>query len=152
MRQYETASQAKLEREIAFWLASQGEGYRAEKLPKRYVVDWSFWRGVVLRRVLEIKRRHHVHDDFGTLLIGVYKMLHGWRLAEWAGVPFALVIRWDDCLGHLTLDPRQSSHRPSWPVRWGGRTDRGDDQDMEPVHLIPVSEFRFVRGGECSPR
>ena len=34
--------------------------------------------------------------------------------------------------------------RAKWPVVWGGRKDRGDWQDEEPMCLIPINEFVVI--------
>jgi hypothetical protein len=59
---------------------------------------------------------------------------------ETVRVPFSFIVQWDDRMAYWDMPI-------GWvagDVRWGGRSDRGDDQDAEPVEHIPVGEFRNV--------
>lgn len=60
------------------------------------------------------------------------------QIAERSGVPLMVVTKWADNLGYLRVrDP----HR--YPVKTGGRTDRGDEQDIEALYDIPIGKFRL---------
>lgn len=102
-------------------------GLVASKLPMRYEVDYLIlqrggmygWAEVKVRPGVE---RHH------TFMLSCAKVMAGRRLAEVFGGRFIVAVRRTDDL--MVLDAL--SHRPAF-VAMGGRTDRGDDQDIEPV-------------------
>ena len=51
-----------------------------------------------------------------------------------------LEVGWIDCSTRFpgTMD-----------IGWGGRTDRGDGQDQEPVVIIPLKDLTMLKGRAC---
>jgi hypothetical protein len=104
------------------------------KLPARlYELDFALHRDGVLKCFVEVKCRTNAQAAYPTLIIGLRKVVTGQMLAERAGVPFYLVIRWTDVIGYTSTF--------SGEVRLGGRYDRGDDQDPDLWMHIPVTQF-----------
>lgn len=99
----------------------------AHKLPRRYEIDYLMMQRGGLYGWAEVKVRPGVerHDTF---MLSCAKVMAGRRLAEVFGGRFIVVVRRTDDM--MVLDAL--SHRPGF-VAMGGRTDRGDDQDIEPV-------------------
>jgi hypothetical protein len=104
------------------------------KLPARYdELDFALHRDGVLKCFVEVKCRKNAQAAYPTAVIGLRKVVTGQMLAERAGVPFYLVIRWTDVIGYTSAF--------SGEVRLGGRYDRGDDQDPDLWMHIPVTQF-----------
>ena len=104
---------------------------KAEKLPKRYIVDYGLYRDGELKAWAEIKCRNVPRSQYPTFFISLEKWLKGRELAIRTNVPFLLIVEWTDGLRYL--DARQY---PQPPIKSGGRDDRDDWQDIEPmVHL-----------------
>ena len=54
------------------------------------------------------------------------------------GINCILLVQWADSMGGVQMSNEY------WSVRVGGRKDRNDWQDIEPVTHIPISEFKDV--------
>jgi hypothetical protein len=90
----------------------------------------------------EIKCRDHTEATFKTLFISALKFERGYGLSMSTGVPFYIVVRFAN--GKIFC--HTYSHEKEYRVTLGGRTDRGDAADMEPVVHIPISEFHEICG------
>ena len=53
------------------------------------------------------------------------------------GLDALIIVEWEDCIGYTQLDG-------DWIIKTGGRVDRNDWQDIEPVVHIPVTEFTIL--------
>lgn len=124
------------ESELAAAEAAFGpRGLLVRKLPVAYEVDFCVLRDERVIGVVEVKVRTRAYD---TLLVSLHKAqalrrfaacgLIAWLLVQ---VPAGLYAR--RVLPDEPLD-----------VRWGGRKDRGDWQDMEPVAHFPMVGMRRV--------
>lgn len=127
---YETQQDRDLEAQVAYTVAA-GMGCIAERTPRSYQMDWLLMNKT-LRYFLEIKRRNVKHDEYPTLLLSAHKWDYGRGMAERFGVGFLLAIEYQD--GIWIWDTKDI--KPN--VKMGGRMDRGDDQDMEPVVHLPI--------------
>lgn len=99
----------------------------AHKLPRRYEIDYLMMQRGGLYGWAEVKVRPGV-ERYDTFMLSCAKVMAGRRLAEVFGGRFIVVVRRTDDM--MVLDAL--SHRPNF-VAMGGRADRGDDQDIEPV-------------------
>jgi hypothetical protein len=107
-----------------------------EKLsPTLYGVDWALYRQNRLVSFAEFKARGQKYD---TLLLSLGKVIHARALARGAGVPFIVVVRWPDGLFYWRDDNRNLS------AMQGGRVDRGQSGDTEPVVHVPTSDFKLI--------
>jgi len=109
----------------------------ARKLPMHYRLDFAMLRDGIIRAFLEIKVRKYTKDYFGTYMVSMAKVLAAREYSGFAGVPSLLAVRWTDGAGFIAL-----SDLKSFELGFGGREDRGDSQDMEPVVFIPTGDFR----------
>ena len=109
-------------------------GVTFQKLPIQYRVDWALIRDGKVACWCECKRRHNNKGKYPSLMLSLSKVTHGLELARQTGLPFLVVVEWDDCLAYWKAD-RISG------VRLGGRVDRGDWQDVEPVVDIGIELF-----------
>lgn len=107
------------------------------KLPRQYRIDWALLRSGKIAAWCECKRRHNQRNKYPSLMLSLSKVAHGLDLERQTGLPFLLVIEWDDCLAYLKA-------QGIGPLRFGGRSDRGDWQDQEPVVDFPVDEFKRI--------
>ena len=114
----------------------------ATKLPPQYAVDWllEYVKDDQKRRAwVECKERSFKMAGFTTYMMSLHKYMKGMQLASWSGYPFILLVQWTDALGMILLN----EHDPM-PIEIGGRTDRGDPLDVEPVVMIPTHKFKVV--------
>ena len=135
---YESASDLSNETRVSSFLK---DCWSAEfvKLPMAYHVDWAITRGPQIKAFAEFKRRKNVKDKYPTFMISLNKWQAGKRLGGELGVPFLIIVEWDD--GLYYCDTKAVS-----PIYgFGGRTDRGDSQDQEPVVFINTKAFYKVR-------
>jgi len=109
-------------------------GVEYAKLPIQYRIDWALLRDGKVAAWCECKRRHNRQSKYSSLMLSLSKVTHGLELASQTGLPFLVVVEWDDCLAYWKAD-RISG------VRIGGRVDRGDWQDVEPVVDIGIELF-----------
>lgn len=123
---YERASDLKGESKAIEILCRRGK-LAAHKLPRRYEVDYLLLRRGSMYGWAEVKVRPGV-ENHDTFMLSCAKVMAGRRLSDVFGGRFIVVVRRSDDM--MVLDAL--SHRPAY-VAMGGRTDRGDDQDMEPV-------------------
>lgn len=107
------------------------------KMPDRYGLDFCLTRGGVATAFAEIKVRSNPRGKYPTYMISLSKVTSANVLNASTGLPCFLLVRWTDCWGYVRIDGMIAQGN----VGIGGRTDRGDPQDMEPVYLIPMSSF-----------
>lgn len=129
---YETADSLGAESAVIATV-SRSWGLSVVALPRRYVLDYGTYREKRLSGFVEVKCRSHHLSTYPTLLVSAAK----WREAQfWKAhgdlstllvVSFADDIYWHD----LTS---------AFPVfEHGGRTDRRDREDQEPMLVIPMT-------------
>lgn len=122
---YETASDLVEEEDIVSLLCEMfGKTYR--KLPVSYGLDFALMSGDRISSFIECKSRRNAFDKYPTIMVSGLKIMKARELSAAFGVNCLFVIRWTDKLGYVDLCS------PDW-LGWGGRTDRNDPADMEPV-------------------
>jgi hypothetical protein len=138
---YESSGDRCREQEVAK-LVEERWRVVAQKMPMRYEFDYMLMRPEPSRQVaiMEVKCRNAKYD---TLIISMQKVVTMQTYHQQFGVPAVLAVSWPDEEPKYTLlEPARTS---KYIVEWGGRDDRGDDQDKEPVIHIPVEHFRHFR-------
>ena len=85
-------------------------------------------------QVIEIKTRTKKYE---TWYVSLNKVMKGMEFRR-AGVRPFFAVSWPDGIFQIELI------NPPKDIRLGGRKDRGDWQDMEPVAHFPVADFRRV--------
>ena len=116
------------------------------KLPKAYQIDYGVYqkRSNKLIRVVEIKARDVNLKTYPTLILSAHKM-HS--LIDWyvRGVDAQLLYKLNDGLFSLEI----TTDMYQYNITSGGRTDRGDWQDVEPVYHIPKADLTPVHCFVC---
>lgn len=114
------------------------------KLPIHYKVDWALFNGMAVVGWAELKIRKNPRAKYPEYMISAAKVLAGQQLEMATGLPFFLIVQWEDECAFI--EPVRATKRLSW----GGRTDRDDAADRETVYFIPVAEFiRIGAGNVC---
>ncbi len=134
---YETASDLCNERDVVealnnLWCT------KAHKMPRAYSLDYLLTRERKAVAFVEIKCRQVPSWQYDTLMISMAKILKGRAITRETEVPSLLVVKWNDMVGYVHMSEIDMD------IQVGGRTDRGDAQDIEPVCMIPVEDFRRI--------
>jgi len=132
---YETRADRGREAEFSL-LLSKKFNCTFSKLPIRYGLDFSAVRDGRVVAFVETKVRTNPVGQYPTYMISSGKFMHADALSRATGLKCMLAVRWSDAWGYTEL-----TMSPDITVSIGGRMDRGDEQDIEPVCLIPISRF-----------
>lgn len=136
---YETASNLADERR-ALDRYCAAKGLTMRKLKLSYAVDCAlFGRDQRLRSLVEYKRRDGI-EHYPTAMLSAEKVWKGRALARELGVSFIFLTESEGVLRYCNL-----SQADVTDVRWGGRKDRNDWQDMELVCHFPRELFQELR-------
>jgi len=134
---YESQADLQNETQVAEHL-NKAWSCKFHKLPMSYNVDWMIMRDKPVA-FAELKCRKNDSTRYPTLMLSLNKWVKGSQFANELDVPFFIICRWTDGLFFHEVG--------STPVTYGigGRTDRGDSQDTEPVVYIPVESFKRIK-------
>lgn len=88
--------------------------------------------------LVEIKKRFNASTKYPTLLLSANKWRGALGLSEEHGVPFMLVVEFTDGVFATKI-------KKEYPIKTGGRYDRGDKMDLEDCVYIPMSDFKRVK-------
>jgi len=131
---YESQHDLSNEERVAATLGSLW-GCQFHKMPIRYHVDWALTKDDRVTAFAELKARNNPIGKYGTFMISLAKWVTGNELSRSANVPFLIVVKWTDGLyWHKTGTAEVE-------VKMGGRFDRNDSQDFEPVVHIKTENF-----------
>lgn len=108
------------------------------KMPVRYQIDWAMLRDGELKAFAELKIRNNEIGKYETFMISLGKWVFGNQLSVISGVPFFVVVKWSDGLFW-----HEAGTAPV-TITMGGRFDRNDSQDFEPVVHISTSAFKRI--------
>jgi hypothetical protein len=106
------------------------------KLPIEAHADFIMVRNRMAKAVVEIKCRTNNRLAYDTYMLSQHKYA---GLASWEhyGLTPILLVSWADTTGYVKIPcPHQ--------ISTGGRTDRGDAQDIESVVHIAISQFTLI--------
>ena len=135
-RIYENADSLNKEGElIRRFLEVQYPGATYMKLPISYRLDVGIVQGGVITAFAEFKCRNIRMDLYDSFFISLSKLM---ILQDYASRNLVahLVVGWTDYMG--VFEPRMTDE---FGIRPGGRTDRGDPADMEPMAHISIASF-----------
>jgi hypothetical protein len=119
----------------------------ARKLGLEYRVDFAVCKdGKTIRAFLEVKRRTFVWGQYPSVMMSFSKFIKGRELSKAFDLPFLFLV--SDANGDLFLCDLAKLTTEDFTLEIGGRADRNDSQDIEPVAMIPISKFKPVRLGE----
>jgi len=108
------------------------------KLPIQYHLDYVAQREGRIRAFLEMKCRTFEMDRYPTFMISMSKVMWSRLLFGVSGKETFLIVKWTDKIARCDL------LHCKYDVAMGGRTDRGDWQDVDPCCYIPLSEFKVI--------
>lgn len=108
------------------------------KMPIRYGLDYAIVRSGVVCGFAEFKSRTNAHSHYQTYMLSLGKVMSARMLTFTTTLPCFLMVKWTDAIGYIDL-------KSDYELRVGGRTDRSDWQDVEPVAHFSLSKFRMLR-------
>jgi hypothetical protein len=109
----------------------------AKKLPSFYQADYAFFRNKKMVCLCEIKNRN---KEYPTLLLSLHKW--DWLNRIHKEFNLACIILWTFPVNEKTQCWYFYIDNQVLDIEWGGRNDRQDDQDCEPVVMIPKLWFK----------
>jgi len=113
------------------------------KLPVQYKMDFALTRNGFITALVEVKCRKNNKHTYPTYMISMSKLVAAAGYGN-IGINCILLVQWADSMGWVQMT------NDDWKVKVGGRKDRGDWQDVEPVTHIPISEFKDVIAREAT--
>jgi len=114
-----------------------GGGADYVKLPIQYKLDFAIVRDGRVTSFIEVKCRKNIISAYPTYIISLSKMVAATQYKT-AGISCILLVQWTDQMGWVQIPDNR------WVTKVGGRKDRGDWQDVEPVVHIPIKEFKLI--------
>jgi len=115
------------------------------EFPTHSRADFLFSRGGMAIFIAEVKCRSKDMNTYPDYMISEHKILDGIMLSKMLHIPFLIIVSWKDKLAYFEMT---ESWYGNADVVKGGRTDRGDKKDIEPVVLIPIEEFKVILWGK----
>lgn len=104
-------------------------------LPKKYPLDFCLERKGAITCFGEVKCRTNLWGAYPTYMISLHKVMAARQIELATGLPTILFVEWKNGnFGWMKFSTKPDS------VGWGGRQDREDPQDMEPVCYYNISE------------
>ena len=138
---YETDEHRLAERSTADIIAAM---YKLNMIPmpSKSQVDFMGWSEEKnrVRAFFEIKRRKVNRLRYNTLMLSLHKVVAMDELERTTGIPVILAVTWNDGTGLLRISKVE---RPLG-IEIGGRWDRNDTQDVEPVVHFDVNKFNMI--------
>ena len=113
------------------------------KLPLDYKLDYAMYRNDTLVGFAEVKCRKPSIKDFPTYIISLAKIMKARRLASVTGTKSVLIVSWSDATGWIDVFS-------DFTVKQGGRKDREDWQDQEPVCHFDINDFKIISHNDLS--
>ena len=113
------------------------------KLPLTYKLDYVMYRNDKLLGFAEVKCRLNSIHDFSTYIISLSKVMKARRLASVTGTKSVLFVSWSDATGWIDFFS-------DFEVKQGGRSDRDDWQDQEPVCHFDINDFKIISHSDLS--
>ena len=115
---------------------------KAVQLPRSYRLDNAFLRNKRIVFWGEIKVRSNEAKAYAHYMISAAKLMAMVEFERSTQLPVALFVQFTDKLLYV----RTGLSCAEW-YEMGGRTDRGDKEDIEPVAEIPIGFFKEVDYG-----
>jgi hypothetical protein len=109
-----------------------------KKLNKFNQFDYAAIRNGKIVAFLEVKRRKCHSTKYKTIILSLTKVLLAHQIYSATNVETFFVVRWNDKTGICSIVDK-------FDVSIGGRVDRGDPSDIEPVCHINVGKFRGIK-------
>ena len=107
------------------------------KLSMKYFIDFIAFRNKKAVAVVEVKKRNNNHDTYPTLILSLAKYNRGAEFYRVNGLKFIFAVQFTDgCFFYTHNDAAR------FAIALGGRTDRKDAEDIEPVIHIPINRMK----------
>jgi len=139
---YETQKDQLAEARVAKRVAAKWD-CRPIKLRPLYVIDYAMLRDGKCHAFVEIKCRSYSMrqmDDMGGFMLSLDKWRAGIDLSRCSGAAFILVVSTPDVDAVGGIYWYSGTEHDG--LSFGGRTDRDDPQDVEPVVLLKAARFK----------
>ena len=120
-------------------LCFYGKDLTWKKLPYSYNADAIIYQDDKPIRLVEVKNRPTL-KPVGDYWISALKIEGCRRWARELGLPFCLVV----CASGKLRVWKDEGEKLEWKI--GGRTDRGDPADLEPMFIIPKDRWKVLPG------
>lgn len=136
-KQYESKADLEYEKFIA-GLITEKWSVKMAKLSFHYEVDFAAFSTTgrpALKFYMELKHRDVPVAEYDTIMLSAAKVERARQLAAGAGVPAFFFVAFRDEIRWLNLSTAKGE------VFLGGRTDRGDEHDLEPVYHFAIAEM-----------
>jgi len=113
------------------------------KLPMQYGLDFVALdtRSYKPKFFLELKDRKCKHTTYPTYIISLSKFLKAKEIYRSLSLHTFLCVRWLDTSGYICLDDIEDDEID---ITIGGRYDRNDWQDIEPLLTIDIGKFTII--------
>lgn len=117
---------------------------KAIKLPRSYHADYWLPHESLPPVVVECKMRSANFRQYDTYMISLGKFMRCRELADMMGGFFDIVVGWGDNV--VTVAQIRGMTKPfPYIIKSGGRTDRGDPADIEPMVHIGIGSFKEIK-------
>jgi hypothetical protein len=110
------------------------------KLPIKYNLEWLAMRGKAPTAFIEFKHREKLSiKSWSRYMMSLDKWIRAQQLSKEMKIPFIMVVTFMEGT-YYGIFPHDDLHDVEY--MWGGRYDRGDKQDVEPMVLLPLKFFK----------
>ena len=133
---YENNDNLKSEKNVISYVSDRWN-VASFKLPMSYKLDYAMYRNDNLVGFAEVKCRTHNFGTFPTYIISLAKVLEARRLGKETNTTPILIVSWTDRIGYLDF----FNHHH---IKQGGRSDRNDWQDQEPMCHFNLKYFKMI--------
>jgi hypothetical protein len=134
----ETAEQREKEEALRKLIEASRPGLALHKLHGAAAVDWYGVRDSRIVAFYELKRRAHPVDKYPTVFMSWRKWITLQLTALAFGVPGVFVVQFADSLRWIDV------RKVSGALSLAGRTDRGLENDIEPIIEVPVESMAVL--------
>ena len=116
----------------------------AKKLPISYGLDFALCRGANIIAFAEVKKRQNHSSTYETIMVSALKRMKAREITSATGRPCFFIVEYSD--GIFLIDFKEAPDS----VEHGGRSDRGDSADQEPVIHYRIDRMKClsVLGGD----
>ena len=109
--------------------------------PHKYGFDWMLYKGKKAFACAEYKRRWVGFNEYPFIILSAAKFLKAITFGQMLEGGFYFFVEFDDGLFGAPFRLKPESISRYFDIGWGGRTDRDDPEDSEPVVHVPISKF-----------
>ena len=108
------------------------------KMPMSYHLDFLAMRDGKVVAAIETKRRSVRRESYRSIMVSVSKLFAARRFKETMGVDTIFIIHYNDCIAWISLNEKPDA------FGFGGRDDRNDPADQEPVAFFDIPRLTVI--------